>query len=98
MASWKGTREIAIVSACMNPDGTAEFALNEVEVTAEEAANGVHYYLVEADLLEAGFDEPFVHFAEDEAPPFLHAAVRQYLGLSPRVTDCSTVASSEDQQ
>jgi hypothetical protein len=37
---------IAVVSACMNQDGTPALALTEVEVTAEEAENGIHYYLV----------------------------------------------------
>ena len=68
-------------------DGTPAFALNEVAVTQDEAENGIHYYLVEADLLEAGFEEPFVHFDEDEAPAFLHPAVRQRLAdLRPTTT------------
>ena len=96
MADWKGTREIAVVSACMNRSGLPELVLNEVDVTADEAANGVHYYLVEADLLEAGYEEPFVHFSEEEGPPFLHPAVRQYLGLPPRVTDPNSLSPSED--
>jgi hypothetical protein len=85
MSHWKGKRPLAIVSACMNADGTPALALNQVEVTQEEAENGIHYYLVEADLLQAGYEEPFVHFGELEGPPFLHAAVRAYLGLPPAV-------------
>jgi hypothetical protein len=79
---WSGKRKIAVVSACMKADGTPTFALNEVAVTQDEAENGIHYYLVEADLLEAGFEEPFVHFDHDEAPPFLHPAVRQHLAIT----------------
>ncbi len=75
-------RKIAIVSACMRRDGTPAFALNEVAVTADEQENGIHYYLAEAQLLEDGFEEPFVHFDENEAPAFLHAAVRQHLGVA----------------
>ena len=79
-------RKIAVVSACMRRDGTPAFALNEVAVTQEEAENGIHYYLTEAQLLEDGFEEPFVHFDESEAPAFLHPAVRQHLSVSPDLT------------
>ena len=67
----------------MNSNGSPGFAITEVEVTQEEEDNGVHYTLAEAHLLERGYEEPFVHFDEGEAPDFLHAAVRQFLGLSP---------------
>jgi len=76
---------IAIVSACMRVDGTPHLALTEVNVTQEEAENGIHYYLAEAELLDAGFEEPFVHFGPEEAPAFLHPAVRLHIGLSPAV-------------
>lgn len=79
MSAWSGKRTIAIVSACMKRDGTPTFALNQVQVSQEEAENGIHYYLAEAELLEAGYDEPYVHFSEDEAPAFLFPAVLQHL-------------------
>ncbi len=88
-------RRMAIVSACMRADGLPYFALNYVEVTPQEAENGIQYYLVEADLLLAGYEEPFVHFAQDEAPPFLLPAVREYLGLPPQVPDSWSPAFSE---
>jgi hypothetical protein len=75
-------RAIVIVTACMNRDGTPTFALNEVEATQAEIDNGIHYYLAEADLLQAGYEEPFVHFDETEGPAFLHPAVRRHLRLS----------------
>lgn len=75
-------RAIAIVTACLRPDGTPAFDLNTVEVTPEEEVNGIHYYLVEALLLEKGLDEPFVHFDDREAPAFLLPAVRAQLALS----------------
>lgn len=78
---------ITVVSACMNRDGLPDFALNTVEVTSDEAANGVHYDLVEARLHDAGYNEPFVHFAESESPSFLHPAVRVQLGLPAASTD-----------
>jgi hypothetical protein len=80
--SWEGKRLIPIVSACMTREGLPAFALNTVEVTSDEAADGIHFYLVEADLLTAGYEEPFVHFPLNEAPPFLHPAVRVHLGLA----------------
>ena len=86
----------AVVTACMRRDGTPAFALTEVAVTADEAANGVHYPLAEIRLLAAGFEEPFVHFDEAESPPFLHAAVRQSLGLPPTANARQTLALSEN--
>ena len=87
---------MAIVTACMARDGVPTFALTEVAVTAEEAANGVHFYLAEAQLLTDGYEEPFVHFGPDEAPPFLHAAVRQHLGLAPAAPALTTATPSEE--
>ncbi len=81
-STWEGKRPVPVVSACMTREGLPTFALNTAEVTAEEAENGIHFYLVEADLLLAGYEEPFVHFPLDEAPAFLHPAVREHLGLA----------------
>ena len=90
-------RPIAIVSACMRSDGVSTFAYHMVEVTSQEADNGIHYYLAEAQLLEEGYEEPFVHFDAPESPPFLHEAVRQYLGLSSVAAEPPTLATlSED--
>lgn len=96
MMAWEGIRPIQIVSACMNANGCPDFALSQVEVTQEEIENGVHYYLAEADLLEAGYEEPFVHFDPAEAPSFLHPAVRQYLGLPPAETEPVPITTSEE--
>jgi hypothetical protein len=79
----EGKRAVTIVSAVMRPDGFADFAVTQVEVTQDEYENAIHLYLAEADLLEAGFEEPFVHFPQEEAPPFLLPAVRQYLDSAP---------------
>ena len=89
MPQWQGKRTIAVVSACMTATGLPAFALNEIDVTADEAANGVHYYLAEAQLMEGGFEEPFVHFDQFESPPFLLAAVTEY--LESRTTRNSTL-------
>ena len=75
-------QRLTIVTACMRADGTPALAVTDVEATPDECANGVHYYLAEADLLEAGYEEPFVHFDPAEAPPFLLPAVRRHLGLA----------------
>jgi hypothetical protein len=75
----EGKRPVTVVSAVMRRDGFADFAVTQVEVTQDEYENAIHLYLAEADLLEAGFEEPFVHFVEGEAPPFLLPAVREYL-------------------
>ena len=40
-----------------------------------------HYYLAESELLELGYEEPFVHFTEDEAPAFLFPAVEKVPGV-----------------
>lgn len=96
MPDCESKRPIAVVSACMTRNGTPTFVLNQVEVTQDEVENGVHYYLVEAQLLEDGHEEPFVHFDQTEAPGFLHPAVREYLGLSSAVPDPSTLVLSEE--
>lgn len=51
-------RTLHVVTACMNASGCPCFALTKVAVTQEERDNGVHYYLVEADLMERGYEEP----------------------------------------
>jgi hypothetical protein len=89
-------RTIAVVSACMTAAGFPDFALNEVDVTPEEAENGIHYYLAEAQLLQDGYEEPFVHFDAMESPAFLHPAVREYLGLMPAASETTTPALSEE--
>ena len=93
MSEQNGKHSVAVVTACMRRDGLADFVLTEVKVTAEQAENGLHFYLVEADLLEAGFEEPFTHFDEGEAPAFLFPAVKQYLHSQP--TDTSQPSSCE---
>jgi hypothetical protein len=80
----------------MRPDGTPTFAMNTVGVTAAELAEGFQYELAEVHLLKDGFEEPFVHFAEGEAPSFLHPAVRQFLRSSPLVRNALLQPLSED--
>ncbi len=77
----EGQRPVTVVSAVMRKDGFPDFAMTQVEVTQEEYQNGIHIYLAEADLLEAGFEEPFMHFPSDEAPSFLVPAVKEDLGV-----------------
>jgi hypothetical protein len=72
---------ITVVTACRNAAGSPDFALTEVQVTPAEYANGVHYELVEERLAEAGYEKPWVHFDDREAPGFLIPAVKQYLNL-----------------
>lgn len=68
------TSIVVVVAACMRHDGLPTFALTEVEVTQEEADNGRHYDMAEERLMQNGYEEPFVHFADNEAPTFLTAA------------------------
>ena len=79
MSRWQDKRAIAVVTAYLRADGLPDFTLTEVEVTDDERANGVHYELVEEQLALTGYEEPFVHFDEIEAPAFLLPAVRTYL-------------------
>ncbi len=81
MSEWQGKRAVTVVSACHAYDGTATFALNEVEVTHEEYENGLHYELVEDRLRDARYAEPFSHYDEFAAPRFLHVAVKLFLGI-----------------
>jgi hypothetical protein len=82
MAVLDDKRPVTLVSACMNADGTPDFAATTIYVTEEEAANGRHYALAEVELLQSGKEEPFVHFSDAERPAFLLPAVQEYLGLT----------------
>lgn len=95
MSPVTGKQRITVVTACMNAAGMPDFAINEVEVAAEEIDEGIHLSSVEANLLEAGYEEPFVHFPQDESPSFLHPAVRQYLGMPPWVVHRSLPVNQE---
>jgi hypothetical protein len=79
MTAWQGKRSITVVTACVSASGAPDFAINTVEVTHDEYENGVHYDLVEDQLADAQYEEPYVHFDEFDAPAFLHQAVREYL-------------------
>src|SRR5262245_30856062 len=96
MVCKEGKRPITVVKACMTEAGLPDFALNVVEVTPEEADDGVHYYLAEAQLLEAGYEEPFVHFAGGEVPGFLLPAVQQYLRARASASEPSPVLTQEE--
>jgi hypothetical protein len=96
MATRPDKQPTTVVSACMQRNGRPTFALNVVEVTREEAENGIQYYLVEADLLQAGYEEPFVHFPEEDAAAFLHPAVRQFLGLPPAAINTANTTPLEE--
>jgi hypothetical protein len=89
---------VTIVTACMTANGTPAFALNTVAVTQEEDENGEHYCLAEANLVEDGYEEPFVHFDQREAPAFLHPAVRRHLGLLPETNELITPIIVEDRK
>jgi hypothetical protein len=90
VAVLSNNRPITIVTACMKHDGSPTFALSEILASRDEIADGIHYYLAEADLQERGFEEPFVHFDENEAPPFLHRAVRDFLAPASKTTPLVT--------
>jgi hypothetical protein len=66
----------------MRHDGTPAFVRTQVEVTADQAENGIHYYLAEAQLFGQGFEEPMVHFSQEEAPAFLFPAVEEHLAVA----------------
>ncbi len=68
---------VSVVTACMTRQGTPTFVRTEVAVTQDELENGVNYALAESKLFVDGYEEPFVHFAEAEAPAFLFPAVRK---------------------
>ena len=97
MSLGQGKRKITVVTACMNANGAPDFGLTEIEVTQQEAENGVHYDLAEAQLLDNGYEEPMVHYDEGEAPAFLHTAVRHYLGLSFADPAPTVIVPSEEQ-
>ena len=73
---------VTIVTACMRANGLPTFAMTTVRVTPDDYENGVHILLAEERLLAEGYEEPFVHFPETEAPPFLLPAVKAFLAES----------------
>ena len=83
-----GKRPVAVVTACTRADGCPDFTFTEVEVTQQEYDNGVHYDLAAQSLAERGYEKPYVHFDDREAPPFLHKAVREYLGIGASDNGC----------
>ena len=93
---WEGSRPVTVVSACMRPNGTPCFVLNKVEVTPDARANGVHYLPAEARLVREGYEEPWVHFDESEAPFFLIPAVKQAVAEALKVPDLVTDTPWED--
>lgn len=95
MCSWQGYRTIAVVTACLNSNGTPAFTFTEVEVTNDQYANGLVVDLVTERLRAEGYEEPFVLFDDLEAPAFLHSGVRQYLGVQ-EDADLPVIAFSED--
>jgi len=84
-------KRVTVASACISSNGTPDFALNEIEVNEDEYDNGIHYDRADELLAEAGYEKPYLHFDEKEAPDFLIPAVRHYLGI-----DTSTSTSGSD--
>lgn len=91
-----GKRSVTIASACMTALGSPTFVLQEVSVTPEEFEEGLHYAMAEDGLTDLDYEEPFVHFAEEEAPAFLLEGLRQQFGrklaLPDPITDVPEVA------
>jgi hypothetical protein len=94
--STSGKRSVTIASACMTSQGSPTFVLQDVEVTEEEYENGIHYAMAEDWLTDSGYEEPFVHFADSEAPAFLIDALKQQVAqtlcLPNPITDSAEVA------
>ncbi|MBL8792795.1 MAG: hypothetical protein JNM56_02715 [Planctomycetia bacterium] len=80
-------RTVTIASACMPRQGTPTFVLQDLQVTTEEYENGLHYALAEDWLTDAGYDEPFVHFADEEMPAFLLDALKQQVAQALSLPD-----------
>ena len=97
MSTSSKKRSIAVVTACSNANGAPDFGLTVVRATTEEIAEGIHYDLAAAELLENGYETPLLHFDEIEAPAFLHPAVRNYLGLPPATPELATLNFPEKQ-
>ena len=93
---WEGTRPVTIISTCMRPEGTPCFVRNEVEVTADERANGIHYLQAEARLVREGYEEPWVHFDQWKAPFFLIPALKQAVADALKAPDLITDTPWED--
>jgi hypothetical protein len=96
MTTWEGKRKISVVSACLTSKGTPQLVLNQVDVTHEEFENGIHFVLVEDLLNDSGFEEPYFHFDELEAPSFLIEGVKQQVAEAMAVPDLMTEVVPEE--
>src|SRR5271155_1605698 len=96
MQPWEGKRSLAVVTASMNSTGSPEFVYNQVEVTHEEYENGIHFIMVEDLLADDGYEEPWVHFDEVEAPSFLIAAVKEAVAQSTQLPEPITELTEEE--
>ena len=65
-----------VVSACINAAGRPDFALSTLP-----AATAGDYEAIEEQLRQRGYECPFVHFDENEAPPYLFPAVESYFQI-----------------
>jgi hypothetical protein len=83
-ASRAGSAQLTrtVVSACINAACRPDFAVSTITVPSSGPNPEFPFDTLEADLRERGYECPFVHFDETEAPSFLIRAVRRYLILS----------------
>jgi hypothetical protein len=69
--------KIAVITACTYASGGPGFAYSEHEVTQAQYDEGEHYEQASAEALDKGYEEPFVHFDENDGPDWLFASHRR---------------------
>jgi hypothetical protein len=68
-------RDVVLIAACRNGDGNPDFAVVVVHCTQDSVRSGLHYDEAALLLEDAGYEEPFVFFDENNAPDWLKANV-----------------------
>jgi len=91
---WQGKRPIQL---CLLHDGkrSPTFALNKSQVTHNEALNGIHYDLADAEPSTTATKKPFTHFDQFEAPAFLHL---RFASISPNKSETMFYGFSQGQE
>lgn len=64
-------KKVAVITACCDANGKPVLVLNEVLADENDLALGCHYDRVAQKLRNRGYNQPFVHFDEQDGPAWL---------------------------
>lgn len=70
-------KKVDVVTACCDADGEPVLVINTVLADENEIALGDHYDRAARLLRNRGYQQPFVHFDEEDGPTWLLEAMRK---------------------